>query len=87
MIKVRTAYRVGEFPAGSQTTVNVGKVALDSEQPCPKHACILPSIVKPRQRRDRFERLSSSLIGQGIAKSAIGSGLVERLTHRLKQCL
>ena len=36
MIKVRTAYRVGEFPAGGQTTVNVGKVALDSEQPCPQ---------------------------------------------------
>jgi hypothetical protein len=55
MIKVRTAYRVDEFPAGSKATVNIGKVALDRSSRALRHACILPSIVRPRQRRDRFE--------------------------------
>jgi hypothetical protein len=86
MIKVRTACRVDAFPAGSKATVNIGKVALDSEQPCPqtrvhstKHSQTTPT--------KRSIRRTHVLIGEGVAKSAIGSGLVERPAHRLKQCL
>jgi hypothetical protein len=87
MIKVRTAYRADEFLPAVKLLRTSARLPWTASSRAPNTRAFYQASSNRANEEIDLSDCLQVLIGQGIAKSAIGSGLVERLTHRLKQCL